>query len=214
MYLNIKKLPDRRMPGGELSFGCGHSAEMSSDVPGNRQVVATCVKEHLTGKFSTQGFTYQAGAVLREFGENFFVVVWIDHHGDMLVVLSSSTQHGRTADVDVFDRLFPGDVWFGDGLLKRVEVHDDEVKRQHTVCHHGLDMFFLRTIAEDATEDLRMEGFQTSVHHLWKAGVVGDVDDWNFGSSQFRGSSAGGENPEAQAVEPDPQVSQPFLVRH
>jgi hypothetical protein len=43
------------------------------------------------------------------------------------VILCCSADEGHAADVDVFDGVCIGDVRFGDGLFKGIEINGDEV---------------------------------------------------------------------------------------
>ena len=42
--------------------------------------------------------------------------------------------------------------------------------------------------------DLRMEGFDATLQHFRKAGIVGDINDVNTSVSEVLGCAAGGED--------------------
>ena len=65
---------------------------------------------------------------------DFRVIRRIHHHRDALVVLRRAAQHGRPADVNVFDRVVQRDVRLGDRLLERIKVHHHEINRLDLVC--------------------------------------------------------------------------------
>ena len=67
---------------------------------------------------------------------------------------------------------------------------------------------------EKTAVDLRMQGFQSSVHHLRKAGVIRHVGDRDPAFPQLRRRSARGEDLHAEGLESLGEFDDPFLVRH
>ena len=107
------------------------------------------------------------------------VVACIHHDIHPAVVLCSGAHHGRAADVDVLDRLFQRAVRSGDGGLEGIQVDHDHIDGINAMLSHH--RVVLPATGEDAAVDLRMQCFHTAVHHLGKAGVVGNLGDCEAG---------------------------------
>ena len=115
------------------------------------------------------------------------------------MIFGSGAQHGRAADVDIFDGGRKIAIGFGDCRLKWVEVYDHQINRGYAVLLH--DRLIDIASGEDATMHLRMQRLHAAVHHLGKAGVVGDLDSRDlFGAQEFVGTS-GGEDFDADAAQ-------------
>ena len=61
------------------------------------------------------------------------IVGRVGDHGDAFEILSGGTQHGGTADINIFDQLFGRKIFLGGGGFERIEVHDDQVDRGNAV---------------------------------------------------------------------------------
>ena len=59
--------------------------------------------------------------------QNGAIVLGVDDNADVLPVFGRRAQHGRTADVDIFNGLFKRDVRPQDGFLKGVQVDGHNV---------------------------------------------------------------------------------------
>ena len=67
---------------------------------------------------------------------------------------------------------------------------------------------------EKTAVDLRMQGFQPSVHHLRKAGIIRHVGDRDPAFPQLRRRSARGEDLHAEGLQSLGEFDDPLLVRH
>lgn len=85
---------------------------------------------------------------------------------DVPVVLPGGTDHARTADVDVLGCFFCSYSFFCDGLCERVEVDADEPEGLNPMFPHILLVLLAIEPPEQASMDLRVDGFQSSIHHL------------------------------------------------
>ncbi len=72
-----------------------------------------------------------------EFIRDGIVIAGRGHDRDVVKILGGGTDHGRTADVDVFDQLFERDSGLGSGLFEGVEIHDDHVDGGNAVFGNG-----------------------------------------------------------------------------
>ena len=107
------------------------------------------------------------------------------------MVFRRGPHHGRTADIDIFDRVFETAVGIGDGLLKRVEVDDDQVDSCDIVLAHH---FVVDAAAsENAAVNHRMQGFYATRHHFRKAGVIGNLGNRDTVFGDQSGGTAGGQ---------------------
>ena len=55
--------------------------------------------------------------------EHRLVILWLDHDGDVVMILGRSPDHGGAADVDVLNAVFEART-FIDGRLERIEIDD------------------------------------------------------------------------------------------
>src|SRR5690554_63121 len=103
------------------------------------------------------------------------VVGSVDYDGDIVVVLGRSTDHGGAADVDVLNGGGQIAVGVGYGVFKRIQVYHHHVDGVNAVLAH--DGIIGAATAQNATVDLRVQGFYPAVHHFRETGVVGHFSD-------------------------------------
>ena len=132
------------------------------------------------------------------FGEG-LIVCGAGDDGYVFEVFSCAAEHGRAADIDVFDELGGGDAGAGGGLLEGVEVDDDEVDGLDVVLGDGGHVAGVGADVEERGVDAGVEGFDAAVEHFRKAGEVGDVADGKAGSAEGGGGAAGGDELDAVA---------------
>ena len=104
----------------------------------------------------------------------------IEHAGDdsdVFKVFGGGTNHGRAADVDVFDEVAEGDAGLSGGLLKGVEIHHHHVDGLDAVGGDGGLVLLVAANVKQSAVDLGMEGLDAAVEHLRKAGEIADVLD-------------------------------------
>ena len=97
-------------------------------------------------------------------------------------------------------------------LRERIEVDDDEIDRRDAVARDRLEVVGTMTPREDAAVDRRVQRLDAAVHHLGKAGHVGDVDDRQAGRRQRLGGAAGRDQFDAAGGEAAAELSQPGFV--
>ena len=119
----------------------------------------------------------EVGSAVRiEAGNQLGIIRGIGDDRHERVILRGRTDHRRAADVDIFDDLVsPGA--FCDGLRKGVEVDHGKIDRANAVLDHRDGMIGIVADGEEAAVDHRVERLDPAVHHLGKAGQVGDVAD-------------------------------------
>ena len=95
------------------------------------------------------------------------------------VILGRRADHRRPADVDVLDRLVERHARPGDRGLERIQIDHHQLEGEDAVLGQGLHVVGIIVPAEDAAVDLGVQRLEPAVHHLGKAGIVGDVADRN-----------------------------------
>src|ERR1019366_5428959 len=105
------------------------------------------------------------------------VVRRVAHDTDVRVVFRGRAQEGRPSDVDLLDGLAKRGIRLRDGLLERVEVHDDEVDRRGGVRRGFAAVALLGAVEEDPAEEFRVERLDPPAEDLWEAREGGDVPD-------------------------------------
>ncbi len=147
------------------------------------------------------GFARHVAGVGVHLVEDHGVVSRVDHHGHRLVVLGRAAQHGRPADIDIFDGILEGAVGVGDRRLEGVEVDHHHVDRRDAVLRHLGDMGRIVAQAEQAAVDLRVQGLDPAVEHFRIAGVLGDIFHLEPGLAHHAGGAAGGEDFDAEVAQ-------------
>ena len=146
-----------------------------------------------------------------ELGQHLGVVGGLDHHGDVGVVLGGGADHRRAADVDVLDAVVEGRA-FGDGRLERIEVHHQEIDRLDAVLVHRRGVLLVAADRQQAAVHLRVQRLDAAVHHLGKAGELGDVEHLEPGVVERLGGAAGGDELDAVAGERLGEIDEAGLV--
>ncbi|MNE63951.1 hypothetical protein D3C80_1593330 [compost metagenome] len=107
------------------------------------------------------------------------------------MVLGSRAHHGWATDIDILYGVFQRAIWASDGLREGIQVYHNHIDRLDRMLFH--DGIVLAATAQNATVHFRVQGFDSSVHHLREAGVVGNFGNRQTGIGQQAGSATGGE---------------------
>ena len=103
------------------------------------------------------------------------VVRGIDDDEDVAEVLGGRPDEAGTADVDLLDEVVERRIGIGGGLGEGVEIDDHQVDRANALGGNRREVVGAVAAGQDAGVDRRMEGLDPAVHHLRKAGDVGDA---------------------------------------
>ena len=133
--------------------------------------------------------------------EDLRVILRIGDDGNEAVILGGRAEHRGAADIDVFDGVFQRAALLGDRVLEAVEVDDDHVDQVDLVFPEGLHVRLVVPKREKTAVDLRMQGFEPSVHHLRKSRVIRHVGDRDPAFPELRRRSAGGEDLHAEGLQ-------------
>ena len=86
--------------------------------------------------------------------------------------------------------------------------------RSDPVLPEGLHVRFVVPQRQKTAVDLRMQGFEPSVHHLRKSRVVGNIGDRDPAFPELCRRSAGGEDLRAEGLQSLGEFDDPLLVRY
>ena len=151
-------------------------------------------------------------AVCLHFGEHRPVVRSLDYDRDAGVVFRRRADHCRPADVDVLDAVFVG-APFRHGRLEGVEIADEEIDRRDAVLVRGSVVLGVAADGEQAAVDLWVQRLEAPVHHLGKAGQLGDVAHLQARLAQRVRRAAGRYELYARGRERGREFGEPRLVR-
>ena len=127
------------------------------------------------------------------------VVAGIHHDGHVFVVFGGGANHGRAADIDVFDCGRQVAAWLVDGGFERVEVNGHQVDRLDAVLVH--DVVVNAATTEDTAMDFRVQGLHPTVHHFRKTCVVRHFNSGNTVVLQQLERTASGEDLDAEGFQ-------------
>ncbi len=187
-----------------LAFGLN-----GAEIVGNRAVIAGGVFKHFHRQIETGGVADRA--VLRpHFAQHPRIVAGVHHDRDRRMILGRRPQHGRSANIDVFNGVRQGAIGLGDRGFKWIEVDHQQVDGRNTVLHHR--RVVLTAPAQQTAVNPGMQGLEATVHHLREAGVIGDLNHGNAAVVQQLGGAAGGEQFHAQFMQGAGEVDDAGLV--
>ena len=159
-----------------------------TEVVSDHAVISRCMLKGFDGEIKT-GIETQAVLSGIHLGNDIAVVTAFYHNRHIFMVLRGGAHHGRPADIDIFNRVFQCAAGFCHGLRKRIKIHNHHINSGNLMLRHNL--IIGAAAAEDPAVYFRMQGFDTSVHHFRKTGVIGDFSHRQTGVSQQAGSTAG-----------------------
>ena len=81
------------------------------------------------------------------------------------MVLGRRADHGRAADVDVFDTGVVVGIR-SDGGFERVKVYNQQIDRADAMFSHGRDVFVIVTQGKQPAMHHRMQRFDPAIHHF------------------------------------------------
>ena len=108
-------------------------------------------------------------AVLFDFSQNGFVIFRVHHNRDVVEILRRRAQHGRSADVDVFDAFLEGHTGLEHRLFKRIEIDDEQVDIFNPQFFTFFLMLRIVPNVQNAAVNQRMQGFNPTVQTFWKS---------------------------------------------
>src|SRR5271166_2764400 len=146
--------------------------------------------------------------------ENRGIVVGRNHYRDVLIILGGGANQRRAADIDVRDQLRQRDALLGRDLLKRVEVHGDQVNERDVVVGERLHMVGIGANRQNAARHARMDGFQPAVEHFGKPRQVGHFAHRHASGFEHAGGAAGRDDLDAQVAQALGELHDAGFVGH
>ena len=129
------------------------------------------------------------------------------------MVLGRRTDHAGPADVDILDHLVAAGA-LHHRRLERVEVDHDQVDRADGVLGHGCGMLWIVAHRQQPAVDLGVQRLDPAVHHLGKAGQLGNIHHRQPRIAQGLGGAAGRNQLYPARGKGLAQFHQPGLVGH
>ena len=86
-----------------------------------------------------------------------------------------------------------------DRRLERIEIDHQQIDRPDAVLRHRRGVLRVVADREQAAMHLRMQRLDPAVHHLGKAGQLGDIDHREAGIAERLGGAAGRDQLDAVA---------------
>ncbi len=117
------------------------------------------------------------------------------------MILRGSAQHRRAADIDVLDRVVERALDSRHGLLKWIQVDDENFDRIDRMLGQRARVFSLGSIGQQAGMDARIQRLHAPIEYLWKAGVLRDLGNFDPALAQQLCSSAGRQNVKAKGAQ-------------
>src|SRR6185369_13005021 len=149
-----------------------------------------------------------------EFIQNARILLWGNNNCDVLRVLGGGTDHRRTTDVDLFDRLFSRDFFTFYRFRKRVKIYNHQIYRLNSVLLQCGDMVRVIANGEQTTMHARMQRFHAPVHHFRKTGDLRDVAHLEARVTQRLCGSTRADDLHVEAAELAGEIDNSVLVRN
>ena len=146
------------------------------------------------------------------FIQNAGIVRGIGDHRDGGVVLGGGAEHGRPADVNLFNGFLQRDAGLGDGFLKGVQVHTDQVNGLDAVFLRLAHMLLIVAAVQQASVHHGMERLQASLKQFRLSGIVGNFNHRKAQAFQESGGAAGGNKLYSKLVQALGKLLQAGLV--
>ncbi len=110
--------------------------KLLAEVVGNRAVIMRRMfisfDSQIKASFVSNGVVvgvelfYQAG-----------IIAGVDDDGHVTVILCSSTNHGGSADIDIFNSIFEATVWASNGCLEGIQINHNHIDRGNIMAGHN-----------------------------------------------------------------------------
>src|SRR4030095_15846132 len=100
------------------------------------------------------------------------------------MILRRGTDESHTTNVNVFDGIRVGDVWFGDSLFKRIEVDCDKINVVPAEVEE-LSMVFVGGTSKESAVNRWVKRFDSSAKNFRRFGIVCDFGDGDIVLAQL-----------------------------
>ena len=162
-----------------------------AQVIGDGVVVIGRAHEHLHRQVLA-GLEGRVPLVGLHFIQNAGIIHGIGNHRDGSVILGGGAEHGRTADVDLFNGFLQRHVRPGDGFFKRIQIHADQVDGLDAVFLRLADVLLIVAAVQQAAVHHRVQGLETAFKQFRFPGVIGNFNHRKPQALEESGGAAGG----------------------
>ena len=97
------------------------------------------------------------------------VVFRRSYHSDILKILSRRADHGRSANIDIFNQFLKMHARLGCGFFKCIKIHHHHVDRLDAVLGDRRAMRGIFATVQNPPVDFGMQRFHPPIQHLWKS---------------------------------------------
>ena len=109
------------------------------------------------------------------------------------MVLGRCPNHGRTANINVLDRLIPGDIRTSHRFPEGIQVHHHQINQGDLLLIKISPMGSVITLGQDSAVDPRVQGFHPAAKNLRCPRVLSHLGDRQTCIHQHLGGAATGE---------------------
>lgn len=164
----------------------------AGQVIGNHAVVASGMNKDFFSQFQA-GFrgNFTVGF---DFVNNFLVIRRRNDDGHAFMILGSSTNHCRAADIDIFNGVFECAIRIGDCLFKRIKIDGDDVNRVNIKLLKSFHVSLNRTACQNTCMDLGIQCLYATIKHFRETCVIGHFLYRDACLSDQFGSTTSGKN--------------------
>ena len=134
---------------------------------GNRRIVGTGMRKGAPRELETERCRRPALAIERL--EHTRVVRRRHDHEYVAKIFRRRAHQARTTDINLLDEVVETHVGPGSGRDERIQIYANEIDERDAVRRGGVQIRGVRAPRQNAAVDIRMQRFDTTVHHLGKA---------------------------------------------
>jgi len=127
------------------------------------------------------------------------------------MVLRRGAYHAWPTDIDILDNFFEGGA-ARDGRLERIKIDHYEIDRQNVVLFHFRYVRRIVAQRQNPAVNFWMKCFDSAVHHLGKAGKLGNIFDGDFVIAQQRRRDARGHELDVKFCKNTTKLDDALLV--
>ena len=91
--------------------------------------------------------------------------LWINDNSNARMILCSGTNHGGTANIDIFQSIGEGHVRFGNGLFKRIKIYNDHIDLADTMLCQFSEVL-ISAFGQDSAMNIWMQRLDTAAKNF------------------------------------------------
>ena len=150
------------------------NVELLRQVVGNHTIVHSRVRKHLILKIF---LGVKCNLACLQLGKNSFIVFGINNNGYVLIIFRCSTNHRRTADVDIFYCIRKRNAGFGNSCFERIKIYRNDVDGIDIQLFKLRHVFGIGTHRQKPSMHDGMESFYSAVKTFGETRKVANTDN-------------------------------------